>query len=170
MKHVKITTLNLKTLSVRVQKFVLKFIKTPIFTQKSRHYNSSSYIIIKSGWNYIRLNNHFSVFLCWCHVSVAANGFQKLAILLLKVKFLPNLHHCPSLKKQFRRSKKKTLQHLVTSFIQPFAILLMGMGIGQFLPPIFTIKSNSMHCSFHASLRKAKSSVFFANSISTEVP
>ena len=41
---------------------------------------------------YIRLNNHFSVFLCWCHVSVAANGFQKIAISLLKTKFLPNFN------------------------------------------------------------------------------
>ena len=40
----------------------------------------------------MRLNNHFLVFLCWCHVSVAANGFQKFAISLLKTKFLPNFN------------------------------------------------------------------------------
>ena len=48
--------------------------------------------MIKSEWNYIRLNNHFLVIPCWCHVSVAANGFQKIAISLLKTKFLPNFN------------------------------------------------------------------------------
>ena len=43
-------------------------------------------------WTYIRLNNHFSVILCWYHVSFAANGFQKFAISLLKTKFLPNFN------------------------------------------------------------------------------
>ena len=46
--------------------------------------------MIKSGHDYIKLNDHFSVFLCWCRVSVAANGFQKFAISLLKMKILPN--------------------------------------------------------------------------------
>ena len=49
-------------------------------------------IIVKSKWDYIRLNNHFSVFLYWCHVSVAANGIEIFAISLLKMKFLPNFN------------------------------------------------------------------------------
>ena len=48
--------------------------------------------MIKSGQDYIKLNDHFSVFLCPCRVSVAANGFQKFAISLLKMKFLPNFN------------------------------------------------------------------------------
>ena len=71
---------------------VFKFIKTPIFTQKSKNYNSGFDTIIKSEWSYIRLNNHFTVIRCWCHVSVAANGFQKFAISPLKTKVLPNFN------------------------------------------------------------------------------
>ena len=39
----------------------------------------------------------YTVFLSGCRVSVAANGFQKFAISLLKMKFLPNFN--TSLKK-----------------------------------------------------------------------
>ena len=45
------------------------------------------FFIIKSGYNYVRLNNHCAVFLYRCHVSASANGFQKFAILYLKMKF-----------------------------------------------------------------------------------
>ena len=62
LKQVKSTTLNFKTLPVRLQKVVFKFIKTPILIKKSRHYNFGVDIIIKSEWDYIRLNNHFQSF------------------------------------------------------------------------------------------------------------
>ena len=67
---------------------MIKFTKTTDFHPKSKTLNSGFDTIIKSEWTYIRLNNHFSVILYWCHVSVAANGFQKFAISLLKMKFL----------------------------------------------------------------------------------
>ena len=57
------TTLNFRTLPVRLQKFVFKYIKMLIFTKKSRHYNFGFDIIIKSEWDHIKLNNHFLVFL-----------------------------------------------------------------------------------------------------------
>ena len=55
-------------------------------------FHSDFDFIIKSGQDNIKLNDHFSVFLRRCHVSVAANGFQKFAISLLKMKFLPNFN------------------------------------------------------------------------------
>ena len=37
-------------------------------------------------------HTHLLFFICWCRVSVATNGFQKFAISLLKMRFLPNLN------------------------------------------------------------------------------
>ena len=56
------------------------------------HFISDFDFIKKSVQDYIKLNDHFSVFLCRCRVSVAANEFQKFAISLLKMKILPNFN------------------------------------------------------------------------------
>ena len=83
----------LKTLPVRLQKVGLFFFyKNTDFHPKIKTFHSDFYFIIKSGQYYIKFNDHFSVFLCRCRVSVAANGFQKFAISLLKMKFLPNFN------------------------------------------------------------------------------
>ena len=55
--------------------------------------------MIKSGQDYIKLIDHFSVFLCWCRVSIAANGFQKFAISLLKRSFCQILLPLPLFEK-----------------------------------------------------------------------
>ena len=78
-------TLNLKTLPVKTQKFVILCIKNTDF-----HFGFD--FIIKPEVGYIQLNNHFLIFLCWFHVSGARNGFQKFVFLLLKVMFLPNFN------------------------------------------------------------------------------
>ena len=61
-----------------------------IFTQKSKYLISDFDFIIKSGLHYIRFNYHFSVFLAWCRIFVAANGFQKFEISLQNIMILPN--------------------------------------------------------------------------------
>ena len=63
--------------------------KTLIFTQKYSHFISDFDFIINSGCGYIRLSNHFSVFLAWFQVSAATKGFQKFTISFLKMKFSP---------------------------------------------------------------------------------
>ena len=105
--------------------------KTPIFTQKSRHSNSGFDTIIKSEWTYIRLNNNFSVILCWYHVSFAANGFQKFAISLLKTKFLPNFNTtAPLCKSNFGDPRNfNILSHHSYNY---FPFYRWGGVIGQF--------------------------------------
>ena len=61
-----------------------------IFTQKSKYFISDLDFLIKSRFDYIRFNYHFSIFLGWCRVSVAANGFQKFETSLKNIKFLPH--------------------------------------------------------------------------------
>ena len=107
---------------------MLKFIKTPIFIQNSRHWKSGFDTIIKSEWTYIRLTNHFSVFLCWCHVSVAANGFQKFAISLLKTKFLQNFTPLPLFEKVIPAIQEtSTSRHIIHTIIFYFTD---GVGRG----------------------------------------
>ena len=80
---------------------------------------------------YIRLNNHFSVILFWSHVSVAANGFQKFAISLLKTKFLPNFNTTAPLCKS-NSSDPRNFNILPHHSYNHFPFYWWGGVIGQF--------------------------------------
>ena len=80
---------------------------------------------------YIRLNNHFSVILFWCHVSVAANGFQKFAISLLKTKFLPNFNNTALLCKS-NSGDPRNFNILPHHSCNHFPFYWWGGVIGQF--------------------------------------
>ena len=80
---------------------------------------------------YIRLNNHFSVILFWCHVSVAANGFQKFAISLLKTKFLPNFNTTAPLCKR-NSGDPRNFNILPHYSYNHFTFYRWGGVIGQF--------------------------------------
>ena len=87
--------------------------------------------MIKSEWTYIRLNYHFLVILYWCHVSAAANGFQKFAISLLKMKFLPIFNTTAPLCKS-NSGDPRNFNILSHHSYNHFPFYLWGGVIGQF--------------------------------------